>query len=109
MRGDRRGERLLVGAPGRVLVAEAPRAIEIDGHRGEALAEARRLEHEAAVLRDEAAAVEDEAVVGADEVRVGDGALVVAGARRDHLAPRARRRRAGYGDAERLTTTSAPA
>ena len=35
----------------------------------DALAEARRRVHQAAVLRDEAAAVEDEPVVGADEVR----------------------------------------
>ena len=59
----------------------------------EALAEARRVEQNAPVLGDEAAAVEDEPVVRADEVRVGDGALVVGGARRDHLAAR-------LGDAE---------
>src|SRR5262249_48936884 len=84
----RRRERLLVGTPRRVLVPEAPRAVEIDVHRRPAFAIPRGLEDAAAGLGDDPAAIEDEPVVGANEVRVNEGALVVAGARRDHLATR---------------------
>ncbi len=80
--------RLAVVAPRRVLGAQAQGALEVDHRRAPGLLVARQRQRHAAVLVDEAAAVEDQPVLRADLVDVGDGALVIARARRDQLAPR---------------------